>query len=281
MDYLTGGSPFFKNIEVLDMGTYYFVRVRAKNSQGFGISQLSTPASLNPHQKPSPPTSVKLGVTSDTMLTIGWEPPLSDGGDSISKYRIEWDTKPDFMSDSSPPNKGFVDVDSSTRSHTLDFLSSQKSYYIRVYATNTAGSSIPQLATPTDSTPKLHVPEIPHSLDSVPGASVGAVEVSWQIPRIPHHGIPCFSDVGSIQECPTPYGGLIPASDGGEDIFEYELEYNERADFLGSNGGRKTYTGYNAVLTNLYHGRTYYVRVLARNIVGSGKYGEEVGVTAT
>jgi hypothetical protein len=92
--YLAGGSPFFKNIEGLITGTRYYVRVMAKNSQGYGISQMSTPASLNPHQRPSPPTNVKLGITSDTMLTVGWSPPLSNGGDSVSKYRIEWDAKP-------------------------------------------------------------------------------------------------------------------------------------------------------------------------------------------
>jgi hypothetical protein len=61
---------------------------------------------------------------------------------------------------------------------------------------------------------------------------------------------------------------------------EYELEFNERSDFLGSDGGRRTYTGFTAVLDNLYSGRPYFVRVLARNSVGSGKYSPSVYVTA-
>ena len=127
----------------------------------------------------------------------------------------------------------------------------------------------------------MQVPGSPHSLLAAPGSSVGTVEVSWQRPRLPHHSIPCFNEGATIKECPTPYGGSLPASDGGEDISEYELEFNERADFLGSDGGRNTYTGFHAVLPHLYSGRTYFVRVLARNSIGSGKYSEIVSAQAT
>ena len=280
VNYLAGGSPFFKNIEGLVTGTYYYVRVKAKNSQGHGISQMTTPASLNPHQKPSPPTSVKLGVTSNTMLTIGWEPPLSDGGDSVSKYRVEWDTKSSFASSSSPPNKGYIDVEASVTSHTLQLLSSQKTYYLRVQAMNTAGSSLPQLSTPSFATPSMQVPGSPIIIEARPGSSVGIIEVSWQRPRLPHHSISCFNEGATVKDCPTPYGGSLPASDGGEDISEYELEVNERPDFLGADGDRRTYTGVNAVLSNLYSGRAYFIRVLARNSIGSGKYCDAVSVQA-
>jgi len=238
LEYLQGGSPFFKNIEGLDTGTYYYVRVRAKNSQGYGISQMSTPASMNPHQKPSPPTNVRQGITSNTMLTVGWEAPLSDGGDSISKYRIEWDTKASFASSSYPPHKGYVDVGPTITSHTIQLLSSQKTYYVRVFAMNTSGSSSGQLATPNKVTPSMQVPGRPHSLQAEPGSYEGSIEVSWQRPRIPNHSISCFNDGPIIKDCPTPYGGGLPASDGGEDIVEYELEWSHLADFSGSDGGR-------------------------------------------
>ncbi|KAL9190309.1 hypothetical protein ACHAXT_007520 [Thalassiosira profunda] len=278
--YLAGGSPFFVNIDGLTTGESYYVRVRARNSQGYGISQMSTPSSLNPHQKPAPPTNVRLGVTSSTMLTVGWQAPLSNGGDLIQKYRIEWDTRASFASSSAPPHKGYIDVDADVWSQTLQLLSDEKSYYLKVYASNTAGFSSGQLATPSDATPANQPPGSPHSLLASSGSAIGAIEVSWQRPRIPAHNIPCSNNGATILDCPTPYGGSIPASDGGQDVYEYELEWNERVDFLGSDGGRKTYVGTHAVLTNLYPGRTYFVRVLARNAVGSGKYGHVVATTA-
>ncbi len=280
LSYLAGGSPFFKNIDGLVTGTRYYVRVMAKNSQGYGISQMSTPASLNPHQRPSPPTNVKLGITSDTMLTVGWKPPLSVGGDSISKYRIEWDAKPTFASTSYPPNKGYADVAGTTTSHTIQLLSNTKSYSVRVFAMNSAGFSLPQLSTPSSANPSLQVPGKPHSLHAVPGQSHGTINVFWQRPMVPAHSISCFNDGPTIRECPTPYGGSLPASDGGEDITEYELEYNERSDFLGNDGERRVYTGVFAALNQLYSERTYYIRILARNSIGSGKYGNTVSAQA-
>ena len=277
-DYLAGGSPFFKNIDGLSTGVYYYVRVKAMNSQGYGVSQSSTPASLNPHQKPSPPTNVRLGVTSNSMLTIGWDPPLSDGGDSIVKYRVEWDTNPHFVSASNPPNKGYVDLGPSSRSFTVDLLSPAKSYYFRVYAINSAGSSQAQMSDPSWAFPRLQVPGTPHSLVCVSGEMTGIIEFAWQRPKIPHHGTPCFSE----KDCPTPYGGSLPQTDGGDDILDYELEINERNDYAGSDTRMVTLSSiilYTNV-DNLYPGRTYYARVLARNSVGNGSYSQSVSCTA-
>jgi titin len=271
-EYLAGGSPFFKNIEGLSTGVYYYVRVRAKNSQGYGISQSSTPSSLNPHQKPSPPTNVRLGVTSNSMLTIGWSPPLSDGGDSIAKYRIEWDTNPRFVSASHPPNKGYVDLGPLSRSYTVDLLSPEKSYYLRVYAINAAGSSQAQTSDPSWAFPRVQIPGAPHSLVCRPGDSTGIIKFSWQRPNVPNHGIPCFGN----KDCPAPYGGSLPQTDGGEDISEYELEVNERPDYTGSDKKLITLPGLHTNVANLYPGRLYYARVLARNSVGSGRYSPSV-----
>jgi hypothetical protein len=215
------------------------------------------------------------------MLTVGWDHPLSNGGDTITKYRVEWDTHPSFSTMTLPPNKGYIDVSPAARSHTIQLLSSTKNYYVRVQAYNTAGDSTFQTSTPSDASPRLQLPGSPHSLQLVASTSVsGRIEVSWQRPRIPWHGIPCANDESNIIDCPTPYGGSVPSSDGGEEITEYELEYNERRDFLGTDGGRKTYTGTTAVIDYLYSGRTYFVRVLARNSIGSGKYCEPLAETA-
>merc|ERR1712000_402466 len=73
-------------------------------------------------------------------------------------------------------------------------------------------------------------------------------------------------------DCPDNLGGDESSSDGGSTIIEYEVEYNERSDFTGSDGGSMTTTYTTATLQGLTSGRTYYYRVLARNAIGSGSF---------
>ncbi|EJK50928.1 hypothetical protein THAOC_29958 [Thalassiosira oceanica] len=117
------------------------------------------------------------------------------------------------------------------------------------------------------------------SFQVVPGTGLGSIEVSWQRPRVPHHGIPCSNNGDMIIDCPTPFGGSAPASDGGDGIFEYELEWRESSSDA-SHAKRKSTSGFHAVLTNLVVGKFYSVRVLARNSQGSGSFSEPVLVEA-
>merc|ERR1712194_134602 len=87
----------------------------------------------------------------------------------------------------------------------------------------------------------------------------------------------CYGTRDTPMECPTPYGGGFSSSDEGDDIVEYEVEYNERPNFGGSDGGTKIVTSTTCTLLNLIPGRPYYVRVLARNTIGSGKFCERNG----
>merc|ERR1719324_2110252 len=131
--YLDGCAPFTRKIENLVEGTFYYVRVRAANSQGYGDAQVSTPSSLNPYEEASAPTGVALGVTSDTMLTVSFASPEDDGGDAVTAYRVEWDTMSHFGSSSASPHKGSVDVDSTQyNSYTIQLLSLNTLYYVRV-----------------------------------------------------------------------------------------------------------------------------------------------------
>uniref|UniRef100_A0A7S4I964 Fibronectin type-III domain-containing protein n=1 Tax=Odontella aurita TaxID=265563 RepID=A0A7S4I964_9STRA len=275
LDYLAGGAPFTKTISGLIPGQFYYVRVSAINSQGQGISQESTPRSLNPHQKPSAPTNVRLFATSDTMMTIGWEDPVSDGGDAIVQYRVEWDTTPGFVSRTLPPDKGYIDLEASLhRSFTVELLSSAKTYYFRVAAINSAGIGVYQHSHPGKRSPSLQIPGRPHSLVASTGSKTGTIHVSWQEPRIPHHGIQCSGTTAMPIDCPTPYGGGHPASNGGDPINGILLEINENPSFASGDGARislpATATSY--VLEHLIPGRVYYVRVLSQNSIGLGLF---------
>merc|ERR1711988_1796895 len=169
--YLDGGSPFQKTISDLTAGTYYYFRVSAGNSQGYGQTTASTPSSLNPYTTADGPTNVYLRVTSASMLTVSFDAPTSNGGDTITQYRIEWDTASGFNSALSAPHKGFTDVDATLHSsHTIESLTQGTSYYVRVFAINSAGVGTSTTASPAYAAPALQVPGKPHTLSAITGS---------------------------------------------------------------------------------------------------------------
>jgi len=273
LTYLSGGAPFFKTIQEVEQGVFYFVRVKAKNSQGYGEPAMSTPGSLQPYEESSAPTNVRLEVTSNSLLTVSWGPPENDGGDTIRSYRIEWDIAPGFNGIAAKPHKGTKDVDANEfSSYTIEHLTEGRKYYVRVFAVNSAGPSTPALTTPNFAQPGLQVPGKPHTISAVTGSLVGSITVTWQRPRVPWHGIPCSGLVTEPDDCPAPVGSVLPASTGGTPIKEYLIAYNEREDFKGFDAGEVTTTASTYTLEDLTPGRVYYIRILARNAMGSGQF---------
>ena len=57
--------------------------------------------------QPSGPTNVTLDVVSRTELGVAWEPPLYDGGRTISKYLVEWDIDKRFSSSIASPTNPY------------------------------------------------------------------------------------------------------------------------------------------------------------------------------
>jgi hypothetical protein len=212
------------------------------------------------------------------MLTVFFDAPENDGGDTITSYRVEWDTVSTFNGASSEPHKGYEDVDATTNNaYTLEYLSSSTTYYVRVAAINSAGVGTFATTTPTGAATSNQVPGTPHTVTVSAGTTTGYATVSWQRPRIPHHGIPCSGTLDDPDDCPNNLGGDTEASDGGSDIIEYEVEYNEKMDFTGADGDSETTTGTTFTLTTLTSNRLYYIRVLARNAIGSGSFCEKSG----
>jgi hypothetical protein len=75
----------------------YGVRVSARNDRGLSIPQFSTPAAAAPpQQKPDKPQDVLLLGDSDTSLRVLFNMPDDDGGVTVTKYKIEWDSSPLF-----------------------------------------------------------------------------------------------------------------------------------------------------------------------------------------
>ena len=78
----------------------YLLRISAKNGKGYG--SLSRPIFVDIPSfgvVPSSPRSVMMGrYYNETDISLSFIPPLHDGGEKITRYRIEWDTSADFSS---------------------------------------------------------------------------------------------------------------------------------------------------------------------------------------
>jgi hypothetical protein len=271
---VSGGAPFTKVITGLTTGTFYFVRVRAGNSLGYGDSTSSVPPSLNPCRISGAPQGVQLLVTSDSMLTVSFSNPLDDGGDVVTKYRVEWDISSAFNSQASAPHKGYAELDAAKqRSFTITSLTKGQNYFARVFAINTKGLGTPMIA-PFAASPALQVPGRPQTIAAISGLASGNIIVSWLAPRVPWHNVPCAGLVTSVEDCPLAVAGGAPASNGGSAVLEYEISYNDLIDFSGRDSGLFTVPASNLVYTlrNLTPDRMYYIRVLARNAQGAGSY---------
>jgi len=273
LKFLEGGAPYHKTISGLIQGTFYFVRVSAKNSQDYGAAAISTPASLQPYEASSAPTGVYLRQTSNSMLTVSFFEPLDNGGDEVKSYIVEWDTSSGFNGVVTKPHKDSVELDATEyNSYTIPYLTEGTSYYVRVFAVNSAGESVPAASSPTHLAPVAKVPGKPHTITAVGGVSSGTIVVTWQRPRIPWHEIPCSGTLELPDDCPTAIGGGLPVSNGGADISSYLIEYNDKKDFTGKDKGKHSTAASTFTIQDLTPGRQYYMRVLAVNENGPGNF---------
>lgn len=94
-------------------GVPYYVRAAAINAVGTGAFRTSSPTSLQPAaQPPGAPMFATVKPLSDTELVVQWEAPLSDGGEAVSEYVLEWDTATTFDSgdDGNPLGSALVNA---------------------------------------------------------------------------------------------------------------------------------------------------------------------------
>jgi len=90
-DVIARCSPCRYLISNLVKGTGYYVRVYSFNSFGNSIDPAYPyPPSLAPKSPPYPPSNVFVIPISDTSVDVKFHPPSDDGGQNITKYKIEW-----------------------------------------------------------------------------------------------------------------------------------------------------------------------------------------------
>lgn len=253
------------------MGTRYYARVSAYNQEGYGIPAQSSPVSEVPRQAPSAPTSVELHTTSDTELTVSFGLPLTNGGEDVTLYRVDWDVSPSCDSNTSPPHKGSVVLSAALYNYyTITDLTPGRTYYTRVATANSMGFGPVAISSPPSAVPSLQLPGVPESLN-VYESNADELTVVWTPPTIPDHKAPCNGTVVAKGLCP---GGV---ADGGAEIMTYIVQRDTSPTFASSNSRVKTIEAfahqhmYTAVFGGSESYTEYYVRVFATNSQGTGK----------
>ncbi len=221
-------------------GKTYIYRISAINVIGIGSPSpevLATPTSSSAPPKniaPNPPQNLVASVYSSTQINLSWGSPPSNGGPTISGYKI------DYQIDSGNFTNIIANSGSSFTAYSQTGLQVGHTYTYRVFAINSIGTSNSSNTVTTTLTQVITVPG-PPTLSANP-SSATSVSLSWN----------------------------PPSSDGGSAITGYKIEYaNNTSQYIvlvANTGGLQT--GY--IHTGLVTGTSYSYRVTAINSIGAG-----------
>ena len=127
----------------------YFAKVTAKNPVGASAVGRVAPFSSQPATVvPGAPVGVTTSQVSESSIAVQWLPPLSNGGDAVTRYRVQWATCPGF--DCALDSRTLMDhayTGAGPFAFTITGLSSAQQYYVRVLANNVVGYGEPGEAT--------------------------------------------------------------------------------------------------------------------------------------
>lgn len=234
----TGTASFTSNITGLTAATTYHVRAYATNSAGtaYGNDISFTTSAIIP----TVATAAISGVTQTTASSGGNV--TSDGGASVTARGVCWNTSGNPTVTDSKTTNG-----TGTGSFTSNItgLTAGTTYYVRAYATNSAGTAYGN--------------ELPFTTDPI--------------------AVPVLSteNVTSITSTTAVSGGTITDTGGGT-ISARGVCWNttgnpEATDSHTSDGSGSGH--FASTLTGLSAGTTYYLRAYARNSAGTA-YGNQV-----
>jgi titin len=175
----------------LTNGTAYVFQVRAVNAAGLGGFGKS--AAVTPRTTAAAPTGM-IGTAGDTQVSLVWTAPVSDGGATITDYRVQ------YSSNGGTTWTRFADGTSTATSATVTGLTNGTAYVFQVRAVNAAGlgafgqsaavTPLPLAAAPTRLTGR---------------AGDGSVALAWTAPA-DTGGLPI---VNYVVQYSTNYSGNV------------------------------------------------------------------------
>lgn len=242
-----GNVTSFTHLNVITGKTYIY-RVSAINSNGTGMPSpevLVTPTSSSAPLKniaPNPPQSLTASVYSSTQVNLSWSAPLSNGGQPVTGYKIQ------YMLDTGNFTNLILNSGSSFTAYSHTGLQVGHTYTYRIFAINSIGISN---SSNTASATTVQVTTIPGSptLSASP-SSATSISLSWN----------------------------PPSSDGGSPITGYRIEYSNgtsQYNILVANT-ENTQTTY--LHKGLSSSQIYTYRVTAINSIGMGNPSNTVSV---
>jgi len=236
----TGTGEFTSNLTNLTANTTYYVKAYATNSQGtaYGEEKSFTTAGL-----PTVVTGIVQNITNNSAECIN-NNVTDDGGETVTARGLVWGT----MFDPTLENKEGFRLEGSgtgTFSATMISLTRVTDYYVRAYATNSAGTAY------------------------------GDALLFKTLPDPPVVTTTVISDI----KAHTAFGGAVVTDDGGADAVWTGIIWStspnpDIVNYEGYSGGYGS--PFDVVLSGLIELSTYYVRAFATNDNGiTYVYGEQ------
>ena len=240
----SGTGSFTSSLTNLTPNTTYYVRAYATNSQG---TAYGTQRTFTTTQSISIPTVTTAQVTNITQTTAtGGGNVTANGGVNVTERGICWSTSHNPTTSGSHASGG---AGNGTFSVNMTGLTANTTYYVRAYATNSAGTAY--------------------------GSEVSFTTLqNVTLPTV------TTSQVTNIQQTTATGGGNVTSAGGGTVTARgvcWSTSHNPTTSSSHTTDGSGT-GSFTSSLTNLTPNTTYYVRAYATNSAGTA-YGSEVSFT--